>query len=583
MRSCAAHFPRALEEDRLTMRQFGITGKSFEQQSHQVARALEAFRILYGLREYADRAANHLYEALLESPSPRLGPVVRKLALAFLNLSHTPQGLSQKNYHRRTGAFASLCRDLRLSRMETLYEDCAVASTETLHTFATTLLSCVRPVLRSSVVQGHERATWILLRKYLQELAEASAAILDEREEAEYQERLREAAEEEDDDWTLEDIDLENELWEDGDGADFEEADEEEEALAAAEAAAAAAVVAVAPAVGEAPLAAFVNDHQNVHTAPARNSAERVLSAFLPDVGPTLRSLCEARQIRLPSEERLAAFLECVQDDPPQALEEPIVRIDADGRPHTVNLVVSYGGLVRFALDRCLKSSPSHQYGILQGLLAHISGGYRAERALRLHDLGDFLCCWMPELLPLQMVDNADSYTAAHWALFWNDTLLQSIHEAWTEALTSVKEWKPWTEVLEDAGWAEFRHDVDTVSNFGVTYAELLMEVWYYAKKQPTDIKREIAVRLAEEVLDGLGMCEQGKMTRLTNVLRGFHPALDDVVVLSVGEQLQNRMAVISRLPAEERRAAADAVFAELGVPADEQGAWIDALGDFVP
>ena len=565
MRSCAAHFPRALEEDGPTMRQFGVTGKSFEQQSHQVARAIETFKILYGLREYADRAANHLYEALLESPSPRLGPVVRKLALTFLNLPRNPHTVSQKKYYRRTAPLASLCKDLRLSRIETVYADCTVASTETLHTFATTLLPCVRPVLRSPVVQGHERATWILLHKYLQELAETSAAILDEHAAAEDQERRRKAAEEaaedeDDDDWTLEDIDLEDELWEDGDGADFEEEDEEDE-----------------------PLAAFVNDHQNVHTAPARNSAERILAAFLPDVGPLLRSLCETRQIRLPSEERLTVFLDRVRDDPPEPLEQPIVRIDADGRSHTVNIVVSYGGLVRFALDHCLHASTSHQYGILQGLLAHISGGYHAESALRLHDLGDFLCCWMPELLPWQMVDDSDSYTAAHWALFWNDTLLRSIHEAWTEAFVSVAEWKPWTEVLESAAWAEFRHDVDAVSNFGVTYSELLMEVWYYAKKQPADAKREIAVRLAEEVLDGLGMCEQGKMTRLTNVLRGFHPALDNVVILSVGEQLQNRMSVISRLPAEERRAAADAVFAELGVPAEEQGAWVEALGDFVP
>jgi hypothetical protein len=213
-------------------------------------------------------------------------------------------------------------------------------------------------------------------------LAETSAAILDEHEEAERQERRREAAEEEeddDDDWTLEDIDLEDELWEDGEGVDFEEEEEDEDEEEADE-----------------PLAAFAADHQNVHTAPARNGVERVLDAFLPDVGPLLRSLCEDRRIRLPSEERLAAFLDHVRDDPPEPLEEPIVRIDADGRPHTVNLVVSYGGLVRFALDHCLKASPSHQYGILQGLLAHISGGYRAESALRLHDLGDFLCCWMP-------------------------------------------------------------------------------------------------------------------------------------------------------------------------------------------
>ena len=82
------------------MRQFGVTGKSFEQQSRQVARAIETFKILYGLREYADRAANHLYEALRESPSPRLGPVVRKLALTFLNLPRNPHTVFGLNLAR---------------------------------------------------------------------------------------------------------------------------------------------------------------------------------------------------------------------------------------------------------------------------------------------------------------------------------------------------------------------------------------------------------------------------------------------------------------------------------------------------
>jgi hypothetical protein len=121
---------------------------------------------------------------------------------------------------------------------------------------------------------------------------------------------------------------------------------------------------------------------------------------------------------------------------------------------------------------------------------------------------------------------------------------------------------------------------VSRVRNFGISYATLLSQVWAYAVAQPTEMRQEIALRLAEEILDGRGMCEQGKMTRLTNVLRGFHPALDDIVVLSVGEQLQNRMAVIGAMPVEERSAAATAVFAELAIPAAEQGAWLEALAE---
>jgi len=546
------------------MGRFGVTGKSFEQQSYQIERALETFEILDGLREYADRVATRLHEVLLLGLPPRLSSVVRKLALAFLNLQ------CDDSRSGRIDSIASLCRDLRPSRMDTLYKDCAVVATETLHNFATALLPCVRPVLRSPV-QGHERATWILLHKYLWELADTCSLILDEHKEAESAERRRAAADEDEDDWTLYDEwrneDHEGELWEgDVDDDDDDNDDDEAEVVEEGETVEA--------------LAAFAADQQNVHTAPARSGVERVLDALLLAVGPRLLSLCDTLQIRLPREERLATFLERVCNDPPEELEEPIVRINAVGRPYRVNLVASYGGLARIALDLCLATPPYKQYGILHGLMAHISGGYHAESALRLGDLGDFLSGWMSELLPWQIVDSPDAYTAANWALYWNDSLLQTVHEAWTEALVALQNaWKPWTEVLEEAAWSEFRHDVDTVSNFGITYSELLMMVWGYAETQPADTRREIAVRLAEEVLDGLGMCEQGKMTRLANVLHGFHPALDDVVVLSVGEQLQNRMAVISRLPVEERRAAADAVFAELDIPVEEQGAWTEALG----
>jgi hypothetical protein len=240
--------------------------------------------------------------------------------------------------------------------------------------------------------------------------------------------------------------------------------------------------------------------------------------------------------------------------------------------------VVSYGGLVRIALEYCANEPVERRFGILHGILAHISGSYRSTSSLRVEDLGDFLSCWMSDLLPWQLVEDPFAYTASNWILHWNDSLLQTIHVAWAEALLSAKPDDAWTEVFENAAWSEFKHDVDTVSNFGVTYAELLSCVWTYAKTRPADLQREIAVRIAEEVLDGLGMCEQGKITRLTNVLRGFHPALDEISVLSVGEQLQNRMAVISGMPAEERRAAADAVFAELGVPAADQEAWRDAV-----
>jgi hypothetical protein len=563
-RSCGSHFPRALEEDGPTMRQYGVTGKSFEQQCYQVERAIKTFKILHGIRLYADRAAAHLREIIAYDLPFSLQATVRKLSLAFLNL---PRKTLAPSNEWATEAIAKLCHDLYPSRQDSLAGRSAIIVTEGLERFAAALLPCVRAVLRFPSTQGHARATWILLRTYLQEVAKVASSILAEHENAAMaatvfllRRNARDHA-----------ADLGGELlWEDEELMDLEEdAEDAEDAVAEA--------VAEAVAVPE-ELAAFAADHQNVHTAPARSGAERVLKALLPPVEPRLQELCDSIGLAYPAPKRGAAFLEYVENDSPEAMELPILRINHQGQQYAVNPVVSYGGLVRIAIDYCVNESPDRQYGILQGILAHIAGAYRSTSSLRVEDLGDFLSCWMSHLLPPHLIENPFAYTAGNWILHWNDSLVQMIHAAWAEALLSAKLDDAWTEVLEDAAWTEFRHDVDTVSNFGVTYAELLSCVWSYAETQSAEIQKEIAVRIAEEVLDGLGMCEQGKITRLTNVLRGFHPALDDISVLSVGEQLQNRMAVISGMPAEERRAAADAVFAELGVPAEEQEAWREAV-----
>jgi hypothetical protein len=169
-------------------------------------------------------------------------------------------------------------------------------------------------------------------------------------------------------------------------------------------------------------------------------------------------------------------------------------------------------------------------------------------------------------------------FPAAAWISHAHRELVNDIHAEWATTASFVETPFAWEEVFEDHMWTEFKKDVAHVRNFGVSYASLLQKTWNYAKKQTPDIRQEITSRLAEEILDGFGMCEQGKITRLTNVLRGFHTALEDIVVLSVGEQLQNRMAVVGALPVEERQSAAEATFAELGILSGEQPAWLEAV-----
>jgi hypothetical protein len=93
--------------------------------------------------------------------------------------------------------------------------------------------------------------------------------------------------------------------------------------------------------------------------------------------------------------------------------------------------------------------------------------------------------------------------------------------------------------------------------------------------------------RFQEEVRDGIGMCAQGKMTRLVNVLRGFDEEVDGGAGEADGgageaggdrEAFQNRFALLQGQTEEARRAGAEALFVEFAIPASEQGAWLEAL-----
>ena len=154
--------------------------------------------------------------------------------------------------------------------------------------------------------------------------------------------------------------------------------------------------------------------------------------------------------------------------------------------------------------------------------------------------------------------------------------LLISIRDVWFDSLTFPPPY--WALVLEEPLCDEFQLDLLITSNFDTTYFDLLQSIWAYACEQSLETKSQIAIRLAEEVVDGEGMCPQGKMSRLVNVLRGFHPELDTIPAVSVQEQLQSRMAIISAMPHAERASAATAVFAELSISEALQAEWMDAL-----
>ena len=92
------------------------------------------------------------------------------------------------------------------------------------------------------------------------------------------------------------------------------------------------------------------------------------------------------------------------------------------------------------------------------------------------------------------------------------------------------------------------------------------------------EMRKELMKRFSEECIEAVGMCAEGHMTRLCNVLVGF----DDVFKppVPIGELLQQKISAISETSAslEEKLSAARAVFEELQIPDAERMPWVQAL-----
>ena len=90
--------------------------------------------------------------------------------------------------------------------------------------------------------------------------------------------------------------------------------------------------------------------------------------------------------------------------------------------------------------------------------------------------------------------------------------------------------------------------------------------------------KDELCKRLKEELTESVGMCCEGHLSRLCNVLVGFDDAFTTMV--SKGEMLQKKMAEIAGLEVTVRtkKMRARAVLKELAIPVSQHADWLDAF-----
>ena len=119
----------------------------------------------------------------------------------------------------------------------------------------------------------------------------------------------------------------------------------------------------------------------------------------------------------------------------------------------------------------------------------------------------------------------------------------------------------------------EITQDYNLTSAFAHTYAEVLDHVWAFIRNHKE--KPELVVRLAQEISEGIGMCSNGKMSRLLNVVQGYDETL---VAAPPREVFQSAIARLMSNPIGTREAAARALFAEYQIPAEEHAVWLEPL-----
>lgn len=104
-------------------------------------------------------------------------------------------------------------------------------------------------------------------------------------------------------------------------------------------------------------------------------------------------------------------------------------------------------------------------------------------------------------------------------------------------------------------------------------YKKVLDGLWCRIKSNP-----ELVKRLWEEASESRGMCCEGHLSRLCNVLVGFDDAF--LPPVSIGELLQQKLSAISEkdIRVEHKVGEAWVVFEELGIPMDERMPWLEAF-----
>lgn len=109
-------------------------------------------------------------------------------------------------------------------------------------------------------------------------------------------------------------------------------------------------------------------------------------------------------------------------------------------------------------------------------------------------------------------------------------------------------------------------------------YRKTLRGIWAKIKTYEGDIRLELTKRLWEECYESVGMCAQGHLSRLANVLVGFDETIKPPS--SNKQYFQERIADLSRkdLSTDEKIRLATELMDEVELPQDERVPWLEAF-----
>lgn len=106
-------------------------------------------------------------------------------------------------------------------------------------------------------------------------------------------------------------------------------------------------------------------------------------------------------------------------------------------------------------------------------------------------------------------------------------------------------------------------------------YGKVLDSVWQFIKNSPD--KECLCKIMKQELEDNIGMCAQGNLSRICNVLSGYMDGIGSQE--SISERLGRLFPPLMDIDDDdERRRAAEGILTENSVPRDQWTAWMDAV-----